>query len=174
MEQVINYPIKYAILPKREENGFVTGTNELMSNYEVTGYVVSKCYLVSETKKYLEDGTSNVTYEVVFPYSVNTLVETSKREIPSFNFNGECTNSVEVSEVFNNYDDAKEVAMKQNQKIYNSELGNVSFIDVNYQENIRIMELEYNKKLGFYKKIEDLIELNTSDMIVDNDNKKQR
>ena len=63
MGKFLNYPIKYAVQELKINKGYD-------SNYEdVTfGFVVSKCYVISQNIKYNADGTSAQTYDVLFPY----------------------------------------------------------------------------------------------------------
>ena len=47
----INYPVKYALMPIIEQVGWTHGLHELERDYDVVYYVVSKCYLINDTKK---------------------------------------------------------------------------------------------------------------------------
>lgn len=93
-----NYPIRYAIMPYNEHVGYVLGTNKKI--YDVTGYIASKCYVLSKKINYLEDGSSEKEYEVVFPYQKKELW---KIEYPS-------RNSIIVTDLYDSFEDAVKAA----------------------------------------------------------------
>ena len=103
-----NYPIKYALIPMIEQVGWVSGLNELEREYDVVCYIVSKCYLIDEVKKYHLDGSYDISYNVVCPYQRYDSFDTYNIEEPSFNYNsGYCTNSTKVNEIFNSIEEAR-------------------------------------------------------------------
>ena len=158
-----NYPVKYAAMPIIEQIGWSHGLNELERNYDVVCYIVSKCYLLSDKIKYQESGTSLKEYEVVFPYQKGQFYSW-ERVLPKFNLiNYACTNSHLVDRVFDNYEDALEFATQKNK-----ELCNKTWVHLPYTEDLydRISEKkqEFNDKLRSYKRLEQQILINTSDL----------
>lgn len=158
-----NYPIKYAAMPIIEQVGWQSGMNELEREYGIVCYIVSKCYLISNIKKYNENGQVNQEYEVVFPYQ---FTDNSKwqRITSTYNLiNGYCTNSNKVAEVFDTYAEAHNYA-----SIKNDKLCELSWIDLPYSkdimEKIQQKKDEFRAKLTSYKLLEHQIELNTDDM----------
>lgn len=63
-----NYPIRYAVRPIVEQVGWSQGLNELEGKYGTVAYIVSKCYLVSQTKGYSQNGEVTESFSVVFPF----------------------------------------------------------------------------------------------------------
>ena len=142
-----NYPVKYAAMPIIEQVGWSQGLNELERNYDVICYIVSKCYLLSDKTKYKENGKKEKEYEVVFPYQKGEY-HSWNRVIPSFNvFNHTCMNSNVIEKVFDNYEEALEVATQKD-----------------LADKISKKREEFNDRLSRYKMLEQQILINTSDL----------
>lgn len=167
-----NYPVKYAIMPIYEQVGWMSGLHELERNYEVVGYIVSKCYVVSKKESYLEDGSEKREFEVVFPYQKTDYmrIHDFNRVYPEFNYNGNCVNSNIVNELYDNFDNAKEVAEKLNGDILSYNLGMISFRDKERRENIK---KEHEERMTRFKYLERKIEEETTSMEVNNNPKEQ-
>ena len=101
-----NYPVKYAIMPIYEQVGWMSGLHELERSYEVVGNIVSKCYVVSKKISYLEDGSEEKEFEVVFPYRKTDYRRTYdwERVYPEFSFGRNCINSNIVRELYDNFE----------------------------------------------------------------------
>ncbi len=158
-----NYPVKYAAMPIIEQVGWSQGLNELERNYDVICYIVSKCYLLSDKTKYKENGKKEKEYEVVFPYQKGEY-HSWNRVIPSFNvFNHTCMNSNVIEKVFDNYEEALEVATQKNKKLCEK-----TWIYLPYTEDladkISKKREEFNDRLSRYKMLEQQILINTSDL----------
>jgi len=159
----VNYPIKYSIMPIIEQVGWYHGLNELESKYDIVCYIVSKCYLISDLTKYMEDGRSDKQYEVVFPYQPGEFSRW-QRVTPSYNLIHEyCTNGNKVDTIFDSYEDALNFVTAKNE-----ELCKKSYIYLPYSENyavkIQAKKDEFNEKLAEYKLLEEQISLYTKDM----------
>ena len=167
-----NYPIKYAIMPIYEQVGWMSGLHELERNYDVVGYIVSKCYVVSKKVSYLEDGSEKREFEVVFPYQKTdyTRIHDFNRVYPEFNYNGNCVNSNIVGELYDDFDDAKEVVEKLNIDILSYNLEMISFRDKERRENIK---KEHEERMTRFKFLESRIEEETITMKVNNEPKEQ-
>lgn len=159
-EEHVNYPIKYAVMPIVEQVGWSIGLNQLEREYDVVTYIVSKCYVVGEQKLNFGDGTSKMSYEVVFPYK-NEYVN---RQLPEFNlFSQKCTNSTLVNQCFDSFDAALEVANKLNNDILHHEIGCLSF-DNNFGSSLEILKRKHQERLDKYKRLESEIQRYTSSM----------
>lgn len=70
------YPVKYAAMPvvvlKEWDSCLGKSKNELDIYY-----VASRCYVLSETRRFFESNPSDVSYKVKFPYSITQSVEPS-------------------------------------------------------------------------------------------------
>ena len=112
-----NYPIKYAVIPMIEQVGWENGVCELERKYGTVCYIVSKCYVVEESKKYNINGTTKIEYQVVCPFSEDEYY-TWRREEPSYNLvHGHCTNSVITDALFDNLEEAKNAKNQKNDDI---------------------------------------------------------
>ena len=59
----IKNPVRYAMMPLFDKDSN-DGLNVML-------YIASRCYLISEKKLYLPDGSFKMLYEVVFPFQKN-------------------------------------------------------------------------------------------------------
>lgn len=168
-----NYPIKYTLIPIYEQVGWVHGLNELEREYDIVCYIVSKCYLIDEVKKYHQDGSEEISYSVVFPYQRYDSYDTYHIEEPSFNLiSGYCTNSTKVKEIFNSIEEARNAKKRKNNELLNKKMVYLSFD--NYEAKEKETNSQFNQKLKYYNKLEELIEKQTSYLKVNNLNKEQR
>ena len=153
-----NYPIKYAVIPIIEQYHYPYESEETVC------YIVSKCYLVAETKKYNQNGSVDKKYQVVCPYTEKEF-DIWNRVEPSYNFDGTCLNGLIVDAIYNNYEDAKKDKDDKNHEIVNKKISCVR-VNNKMESNIKKIKDEFNEKLSFYDKLESLIEANTEDLIV--------
>ena len=111
-----NYPVKYAVLPLYNvdgRDGFGWKT------YDVMAYVVTKVYLLGETKIYNDDGSLSFVYKVFFPYMSYEEIIRNKRhniecnDIRKWDYN-QYINS--VSDVYETYEEARKAADLRNQE----------------------------------------------------------
>lgn len=102
----MNYPVKYSVLNPIE----LTKRSELCYTYDVVGYFVSKVYVVGETVRYFDDGTSKKQYQIVFPYLNRTELLQGQRHVPEYDYDGTCSNARCVSEIFDSYEEAKQAS----------------------------------------------------------------
>ena len=157
------YPIKYAVMEICEQTGWTPGLHELGREYEVVANIVSKVYLVSETTKYLGDGTSKKEYSIVFPYQI--LMDINKRKIPEFNFYGQCYNAEKVEQVFESYDDAKKIANQKNDNL-RSNIPTYYILNKDWLKKTKEAQNDFDKKLSGYLDFEQLILSLEDDMVV--------
>lgn len=152
----LKYPVKYAVMPIKEQTGWTAGLNELQGRYSIVANIVSKCYVISEKREYLSDGRVEIVYEVVFPY--NIYYDNIKKEIPQYNCNYRCSNSVIVTHIFNDFEEALAVAEEKNMDI----LASNSLCLSDDESKVRIEN--HKETIDRYKKIEKIIENETVDM----------
>lgn len=111
-------------------------------------YIVSKCYVVSEEKRFDCFGNYQMFYKVVFPYKQEYGVQKDecflKRQEPIFDKYGECINSVSTKYVYTTYDEAKKQVSEANKLSYFTS-GEQEVIK-NFQSNC--LELEKDIALG--------------------------
>ena len=167
-----NYPIKYAVMPIIEQTGWYPGLHELEREYGVVCYIVSKCYVVGREEKYNRNGNTLCNYKVVFPYKKDNLHRYLLRVEPSYNCDGKCSNSITVDKVFDSFEEAKEEAKKKNEEIVKRK---ISFLhcDDNFLQNVSLLRKEQEEKINKYRKIERLMEKNSSDLVVNDIVKEQ-
>ncbi len=135
-----NYPIKYAAMPIENNNG------------EPLAYIVSKCYVISEEKKYSPDGDIKYNYNVVFPYqSCGNFYPADygcwKRVDPDIN------NTSKVTYVFDDYSGALSFASIKNANILQNKKKFISIKDFEAVENSHQLILDHYGDLQ--KKIDD-------------------
>ena len=166
-----NYPIKYAVIPMIEQVGWLDGINELERNYETVYYIVSKCYVVGEDKKYNIDGTTTTRYQVVCPYGKDKY-QNWRREEPTYNLvHGGCTNGIMTDALFDNFAEAKAVKEQKNKNLLIQKFKYMS-VDT-YKEKHQEIEDEFNRTVNYYDELESKIEYCTEDLLVHNKRKEQ-
>lgn len=115
MEIGMNYPIKYAVLPLFERKGFKAGVDGVVPNYQISAYIVTKCFVTEERTRYYGDGKQVPAYKVVFPFKTYQSLN-GMMEVPDI-VDGECTNAWLVHEVFSGYQQAKQTCNHLNSLI---------------------------------------------------------
>lgn len=147
----LKYPIKYALMPVIEQVGWTNGLHEMEREYDAVAYIVSKAYVISKTIKYHSDGTEEYLFNVVFPHTDFSNLDI--KTVPKYNINGECINSLEVSEVFDTYEEAAQARIIENRKL-RSRCYSVS------------RAKQFTEELEKYIQVEEFILWNTKDMQV--------
>ena len=161
-----NYPVKYAVLGIYEQVGRnYLGWAEPI--YDVCGYIVSKAYLVGQTMEYKTNGASEKRYQVVFPFAHPVLNGLSKREIPYKVASGKYSDVVSVTEVFEEFDEAKKKAEELNKEIKSENfVKNISLSDPDWQQKHQQLEEQFALKMQEYLEYEQRILERTEDMVV--------
>jgi len=166
-----NYPIKYAVMPIYEQVGWNHGLNELEREYDIVAYIVSKCFIISETKKYKIDGSLKKEYQVVFPYR-NDEYDIWIRTEPRFGFQRQVMNTIIVNDVYESYEDALEDAKSKNEKIKEKKISLLN-IDNNLFKEIDKIKIEHEELIKKYEDLQKQIEKNTTDLKIDEISKEQ-
>lgn len=169
-----NYPIKYAVMPIYEQVGWCNGLNDLERKYEIVYNIVSKCYVINETINYFATGKSEKRYDVVFPYIKSGMYEEWNRVFPSYNEDLQNSNLTTVDNIYDDFDKALENANMKNMEVLEKmELGIPYTSDNVYKERIDEINRIYKKREKKYKKIEELIDIDTQDMKINSIRKEQ-
>lgn len=132
MKEEINYPIKYAVMPIVEQFGRDYYINNQLHRDVLVSHIVSKCYVLSEEKEYFKDGTSKISYRVLFPWQKNSALLCqngntlstggfSKYDTDDF-INYFYSFSTKVDKLFDNFDDALVLSEELNKQILKSYL----------------------------------------------------
>ena len=168
-----NYPIKYAVMPIIEQTGWYPGLHELEREYGIVCYIVSKCYVVSREEKYNRYGNTICEYKVVFSYGKDNQYGDLSRVEPEFCLmNGRCNNSTNVDKVFDSFEEAKEETEKKNKEILSKELSYIR-VDDNFHQNVSLAREKHEEVVSYYQKIENMIEENSTDLVVNDKVKEQ-
>ena len=164
-----NYPIRYALMPIYRHDGFYSGFDSVEKDVTLAAYIVSKCYVVGEQKKYLMDGSVKLEYEVVFPYQKK---EDWEKVYPITCLNDQCSNSTFVSNVYVDYEIALEVAQGYNLALLWQTIGNLAY-DEEYEEKVKELQEKHNDLLQELKTLEIQIQSQTSEMDLKKFSKRQ-
>lgn len=155
-----NYPIKYASMP-------IISRGE----YDPIAYVTLKCYKVEKSEKYQQNGETRTRYEVVFPFKLHS--GEWERVVPEFHLiNGNCINSIIVSDVFDDYEEAEKATAIKNKKIVTENIALLPYSS-NFKERIEEIRAEHQELVTKYKKIADRINSNTPDLKINAPKKEQ-
>lgn len=153
-----NYPIKYASMPIYGE-----GRNE--QNDSPKAYIVSKCFLLDEHKRYSVNGDIDIRYEVVFPFQREDI-NNWKRMEPEYNYmTYQCVNSSIVNNIYNNKREATKNTNIKNEAIITKEIVSIP-IDNMWIDKAKEKEKELKQEFKHYRKLENEIDDKTSDMEV--------
>lgn len=159
----LKYPIKYAIMQIKNQNGWTSGGNELESTFGVVANIISKCYVISERKEYLQDGTTKKIYEVVFVYQDQNIV------YPEYSIYGSCINSEMVDRVYDNINEALLAKDKANKKIINNNIGILPYNE-KFKETVKDLKEKHQNNLDRYNILEQEIERKTQSLSVEKEN----
>ncbi len=166
-----NYPIKYAVVPIMGPTNWACGLNSLEKEYGIESYIVSKCYLVKETKSYNMNGTVDINYHVVFPYRLDQF-DLWKKVEPLFNtLKGDCINSLVVSNVYNNFQEAEQIKNKKNEELFHKSIAGMDLKTL--KENYLSLKEQHNAKISYYDQLENNIEVKLQNLKVDEPVKEQ-
>lgn len=169
MENSLKYPIKFAVLELKEKENWQNGYEDI-----TCAYIVSKCFIVESKIIYSSNGESKIAHKVVFPYKdiekyrniINNDREQvlGERAIPLYDANG-CVYPYDiVFELFDDYNEANELAMQLNKKLRSSLISNLSILDKDFNEKYQKVKNDFNKELIICKKFEEQILINTENL----------
>jgi len=150
----LKYPIKYAIMTIKEPVDY-------KRDLKVVAHIVSKCYVISQKEQYFDNGTYNISYEVVFPCTEKN----STMKTPEYNIDLQCMNSSLVNQLFDTYEDALIAATQMNEDIFYKEIGYLP-LDQNFNRNVKNIKTKHQENLEKYKQLEKEIQNRTITMQV--------
>ena len=144
-----NYPVKYTLQPVYEQFGHLNGVFGNEPNYSISFYVVTKCYVVEDIKKYFKDGSTEQYYNVVFPIKFLTtdslLNDSEDFQEPEFNYNNECYNKNKTSKIYDSFEEAITDRIIKNKERF-----------FNYLIGIKDETVKNKIKMDFFKNVEHL------------------
>lgn len=117
MNKEINYPIKYAVLELKERNSYLDEYDDITK-----GFIPSKCYVIESDIIYNPDGSNKMVHIVVFPFQdiksfKISLGNLGKANIPNFEEYGTICPINMVTDLFDNYENAKIVTEQKNEEL---------------------------------------------------------
>ncbi len=161
----VKYPIKYALMPMKEQTGWEPGLNELERVFDTVAYIAAKCYVISERKEYSSDGTSKTKYEVVFLFEKSNVSyrDDYKPTVPRYNvYSKECYNSIFVDQLFDSFDVASKLADERNEETFHKGLA-LMFLGEDLESRVAKAKEKHQKTVDKYKKLEELLEKKSAD-----------
>lgn len=173
MERKLNYPVKYAVLELKTKGGFEQDYKDM-----TVGFIASKCYVIGQNVRYYQDGTSKLSYQVVFPYNdihnykwrVARNYQFDEKEIsPSFGYYGDCMNANIVLNVFDTYDEASVVADSENENKKRKIGTHLSLLEADWKEKYDEQVKVFEENLALCKRYEQIIVAQTANMLVTGD-----
>lgn len=131
MEDMI-YPIKYAVMPV---------TNYAKNDGFVLGYIVTKAYVVMERTCYTPNGKKS-SYDVVYPVKGLKSSEAMKDlRSPEFDYGGSCINADHNNNVFDTFDEAKQLCTEMNNVLFRMDIANYTY-QTERMQNFELKVLE--------------------------------
>lgn len=163
-----NYPIKYVVIPIHEKLSSEFILKEYKRFYELTIYIVSKCHVLSEVKKYLADGSFLMNYKVHLPYENSRANSQTTWKRDDFNINESSLDVVTVENIFETFEEAEKFASKLNENAF----GNIQIPFLHdpeeiYSAKFKRLEEEYNLTLSRCKVLEKMMDEKTTDLCFD-------
>lgn len=152
------FPIKYILLPILKR----TGKDDLSVYYDVDAYIVTKAFITEKTEKInAHDGTHEISYKAILPFYVD---HTSYNCIIFYKPGQE----IQIDDVFDNYNDAKEYANEVNEQIF---IRSICYEPFNYlQKHQDSLQKARQETYEEYDKIEKRLAKLTSKMEITNIN----
>ena len=138
----LNYPIKYAVMPIHPVGDY--------DGEKTLAYVPAKCYLIKKTEEFFQNGTSKLSYEVVFTWN---HAEKQENIIPSYMYDlienkNKYFNSTEVAQVYDELIDARIKADEANEDMLIEQVANCTDAD-----EVLEMEEQYNKQFTEFNEL---------------------
>ena len=130
----VNYPMIYAVKPILSLNWKEYG--------EILGYAVVDSYLISEIKRYNNDGTFRRIYEVVYSWTENK----NENIVPQFNRDN-ATDSNYVDVIFTSLEEARNYRMICNNMLLKNNIATYVFFKVDYVKTTVENNIYYVLKL---------------------------
>ena len=153
----IKNPVRYAMMPLFEKDSN-DGLNVML-------YIASRCYLLSEKKLYLPDGSFKMLYEVVFPFQKNTNTNEYERTKPKYNSKEECTNSTIAQEIYFDYQSINDKLKQKNDELVFNKIFKLNY-DNDFEKKAKKLKDEHSIRVNEFKKLQDKIQFETFDMKV--------
>lgn len=175
MSEEKKYPIKFAVLELKKHGGWIVGYNDI-----TLGYIVSKCYVVESSIKYLPSGDTKISHKVVFPFK-DINIEKLKLDLqkeqqyyigekitPCYDTWGNSYPVDIVSNIFESYEEAKQEAEIKNKEIMKNLILEVSSQNsiLKFKEEYENLKKQFTEQLTICQAFEQLVTIETADMDV--------
>lgn len=163
MHKNTKYPVKYAVLELKTHIG------------KLKGYIVSKCFVLESTIKYLDNDSVEVNHKVIFPYTDidaferNFLLGKKKAVSLQPNISYFIT---EVKQIYDEYEEAKECANKESTNVDNYINNNLRMTKSMNAKAYAKLKSEIKENVYICEEFEKYIISQTENMIVKKDKQK--
>ena len=169
-----NYPIKYALMPIEAHTGWDYGLSAITPKYENIYYIVSKCFIISESTKYERNGRERKNYKIAFPLIINNNYKEIflDRNKGLYGLHETYVDTTAVDEVFDTFENAQKRKNEKNEKVFLTQI-NKLVINDKLDEELTKLENEFNNLAKKYDQIETMIENNTQELTINAEKKEQ-
>ena len=174
MKEQINYPVKYAVLELKEKGGWTEGYQDITQ-----GFIVSKCFVVESNVIYNKDGSEKLIHKVVFPfdnlYSFEQSLKSGIHDVglkttPSYDVYYNPYPVTIVDDLYDLYEDAKEVAKEKNEDFKVNLINKISISNPNWEYQYELLKQDFDKKVLICELYEQIVTEKTNDMRITNEN----
>lgn len=139
-------PAKYILIPILKQTSY----DDFDKYYDVTAYIVTKGYIKEKNEKINFNTKHSITYKVLLPFYVNTSLQIEYSESGK---------EIEVNDIFDTYEEAKEYADEVNQAMF---IDSICFYPVKYLKNNYDKEVQQrNEVCQEYNKLENKLTILT-------------
>ncbi len=162
-----NFPIKYAILPLKEEGGYSVNYQDI-----IRGYIVSKCWVIESSLKYISVDKFKIFHKVIFPYKNLTMFKKyllhkenniGPKVLPN-SYNDSLLNT--VLNLYDSYENAKKDAIEKNEVLRHELILNIPYniSDYKFKKILAELENDFKEQLSICQLFENNILFKTVDM----------
>lgn len=173
MIEDLKFPIKYAVLELKRNDGYSTGYEDI-----TVGFIASKCFVLESTLKYSKNQDPRISHLVTFPFNniksfVNSLREGYNfREniiLPSLDACDDYYPATLVLELFDSYEEAKIQATNKNKALENRVGLYLPLRDLNFDELYKKEMNKFRQTMQDCQDYENWITENSKDMKINED-----
>ena len=142
---------KYVLIPIFKQTNY----DDFGKYYDVTAYIVTKGYIKEKYEKIKYDTSHTITYKAILPFYVNTSYQIEYSDLGK---------EIEVNDIFDTYEEAKEYANEVNQAIFIDSICfyPVNYLKKNYDKEVKQREEAYQR----YNEIEDKLSILTDKITI--------
>lgn len=170
MDEVVNYPVKYAVLELKQR-----GDQSVRFKEITKGFIASKCFIIESNIVYDHKGKGKIIHKVVFPYKdiemFNNSIKNGRPNIgkPEIPYSRALNNTFKlniVEELYDSYESAKTKARDLNEKHSKKLMRSVEdfFGDLDFKDQRENILKEFEDGLEMCYLFEQTIAYATMDM----------